>query len=329
MRTQSDILTITLNPAVDVATHVAAVVAGPKLRCAAPRFDPGGGGVNVARAVCKLGGSAQALVAVGGAMGDRLVALLAAEGVPSLPVVVSGETRQSFAVTDDSNGAQFRFSVPGQPMTQTDADHLIEVISARVPHGAFVVISGSIAPGLPIDFQSQIIAALADRSARVIVDTSGFALGELIANPKEPLYLLRVDRSEAAEAATRVMTTVADSVAFAADLVARGVAKTVVTGRGAEGSVMVSQDDRFFCHPPVVEVRSKIGAGDAFVGALTLALAREDAPQVALQWGVAAASATVSTEGTALCELSQAQHCFDQCRIEVLSDLELRGGAPL
>jgi 6-phosphofructokinase 2 len=315
---QADILTITLNPAVDLATHVAQVIAGPKLRCTTPRFDPGGGGVNVARAVCKLGGSARALVAVGGAMGDRLVDLLTTEAVPTVPVVVSGETRQSFAVTDDRTAAQFRFSVPGQPLTSKDADRLLAEITQQTPKDGFVVISGSPAPGLPLDFQSQIIAALAPKDARIIVDTSGFALGELIAHPILPLHLLRVDRSEAAEAATRVMTTVADSVAFAAELVARGVAQTVVTGRGAEGSVLVSGDHRFFCHAPVVKVRSKIGAGDAFVGAMTLSLARGDPPDTALRWGVAAASATVSTEGTALCDRDAAQICFDQSRIEVI-----------
>lgn len=318
MASQADILTVTLNPAVDMATHVAQVIAGPKLRCAAPRFDPGGGGVNVARAVCKLGGSARALVAVGGPMGDRLMDLLAAEHVPTVPVEVSGETRQSFAVIDDNTGGQFRFSVPGEPLTAADADHLLATITGQTPKDGFVVISGSPAPGLPIDFQSQIIAALVPKAARIIVDTSGFALGELIANPTQPLHLLRVDRSEAAEAATRVMTTVADSVAFAAELVARGVAHTVVTGRGAEGSVLVSRDHRFFCHAPVVEVRSKIGAGDAFVGAMTLALARGDPPDKALQWGVAAASATVRTEGTALCDHAAAQACFAQCRIEAV-----------
>jgi 6-phosphofructokinase 2 len=318
MGSHADILTITLNPAVDLATHVPQVIAGIKLRCAAPRFDPGGGGVNVARAVCKLGGSARALVAVGGAMGDRLIWMLAAEDVPAVAVTVSGETRQSFAVTDDSTAAQFRFSVPGDLLTSKDADQLLAAITQQTPQDGFVVISGSVAPGLPIDFQRQIIAALAPMGARFVVDTAGFALGELIANPIRPLHLLRVDRSEAAEAATRVMTTIADSSAFATELVARGVAQTVVTGRGAEGSVLVSANHRFFCRAPVVKVRSKIGAGDAFVGAMTLALARGDPPEKALRWGVAAASAMVGTEGTALFDRDTAQACFDQCRIEVL-----------
>ncbi|MCK0097397.1 1-phosphofructokinase family hexose kinase [Yoonia sp. F2084L] len=318
MHPQADILTITLNPAVDLATNVAEVIAGPKLRCAVPRFDPGGGGVNVARAVCKLDGSARALVAVGGAMGDRLLQLLAAENVPALPVAVSGETRQSFAVTDDSTGAQFRFSVPGELMTPTDAGHLLAAIAEQIPQDGFVVISGSVAPGLPIDFLSQIIAVTAPKGARVIIDTSGAALDRLIAHPATPVHLLRVDQNEAAQAATHPMTTIADSVAFAAELLARGVAKTVVMGRGAEGSVLVSQNHRFFSHPPHVKVRSKIGAGDAFVGAMTLALARGKAPCKALQWGVAAASATVSTKGTALCNLTHAEACFAKCQTDAL-----------
>ena len=315
---QADILTVTLNPAVDVATSVAQVIAGPKLRCGQPRFDAGGGGVNVARAVCKLGGAAKALVAVGGAMGDRLLDLLADEGVPALPVPVSGETRQSFAVMDDSTGGQYRFSVPGQVLTAHDGDNLLTEIAAHTTPDCFLVLSGSIPPGLPLDFLSQIIAATAVKSPKVIVDTSHGALMQLITAPKTPVHVLRVDQAEAEQAASHPMLSVADSVAFGAELVASGVAKTVVTGRGAEGSVLVSGDHRFLCHPPIVPVRSKIGAGDAFVGALTLAMARGEPPATALQWGVTAASATVRTEGTALCDQAMAEALFDQCRIEAL-----------
>lgn len=318
MRPQADILTITLNPAVDVATHVPAVIAGPKLRCAAPQYDPGGGGVNVARAVQKLGGAAQSLLAVGGPMGQRLVTLLAAEGVPALPIVVSGETRQSFAVTDDATGAQYRFGVPGERLTTQDADRLLTEIAAQTTPNSYVVISGSVAPGLPEDMQSRIIAIAAEKHARVVVDTSGRALDRLIKDPTTPLHLLRIDQQEASEAANHPMDTLNDSVAFAADLVARDVAEIIVTGRGAEGSVLVSRDQRLVCHAPQVAVRSKIGAGDAFVGAMTLALARGSTADAALKWGVAAASATVSTEATALCDLAQAQACYDQCRIEAL-----------
>lgn len=274
--------------------------------------------MNVARTALRLGGSATALVAVGGVTGDRLLALLAAEAVPTVPVRVSGETRQSFAVTDEATGAQYRFGVPGQPMTARDASTLIDAIDQHCAAGGFLVLSGSITPGLPDDCPAQIIAATLHKSPKVIVDTSRAALNHLIAQPTAPVHLLRVDQKEAAEAASHPMHTIADSVAFAADLVARGVARTVVTGRGAEGSVLVSEDQRLICHPPTVAIASKIGAGDAFVGSMTLAMARGMDRSQALQWGVAAASATVSTEGTALCDADTTGDRYAQSRIEVL-----------
>jgi len=318
VETQTPILTVTLNPAVDVATSVAQVIAGPKLRCSQPRFDPGGGGVNVARTISRLGGDAKALVAVGGAMGDRLLDLLAAEAVPTVPVRVLGETRQSFAVMDEASTAHYRFSVPGQPMTALDATALLGAIGQHCPAGGYLVLSGSLPPGVADDYLTEIIAATRHKSPKVIVDTSGAALDHLIGHTITPVHLLRIDQKEASEAAAHPMRTIADSVGFAADLVARGAARTVVTGRGAEGSVLVSEDQRLICHPPDVPIRSKIGAGDAFVGSMTLALANQMDPSQALQWGVAAASATVSTDGTALCDADTASARFKQCRIEPL-----------
>lgn len=314
----SDILTITLNPAVDLATSVDRVVAGPKLYCRSPRFDPGGGGVNVARAICKLGGRATALVAVGGAMGQTLLGLLAVEGVPTLPVDVGGETRQSLAVTDETTGEQLRFSLPGDSIAPDMAETLLSRIAEATPISGHVVLSGGVAPGLGDDFPQRIQAAVAQRTDRLIIDTSKGALERLIARPNLPALLLRIDHREAELAAGRTLAGIADSVDFAAGLVARGVARMIVTARGAEGSVMVTQNARFLCHAAPVEVRSKVGAGDSFVGAMTLALSRGDPPEQALRWGVAAASAAVETEGTALCDATRTQAIFDLCRVEAL-----------
>ena len=164
----------------------------------------------------------------------------------------------------------------------------------------------------------RIITATQYKAPKVIIDTSGVALDYLIAHPTVPVHLLRIDQKEAAEAAAHPLYTTADSVNFADELVARRVAETVVTGRGAEGSVLVGRDHRLICRPPAAPIRSMIGAGDAFVGAMTLALARGEDLSQALRWGVAAASATVSTEGTALCDIDTATARFAQCEIELL-----------
>ncbi len=310
-----DILTITLNPALDLATSVDQVIAGPKLRCKSPRIDPGGGGVNVARTIGKLGGHVTALVAIGGATGAQLCNLLSAENIPFIPVPVSGETRQSFAVTDETSGAQYRFGLPGEELTSTDATHLLSMIHAAAPPDGLTVISGSVAPGLPPDFLQQVIASLTPIGSKLIIDTAGPGLAQLIAAPTQPVHLLRVDQKEANEAAGHPLITVADTISFAAGLIARGVAEIVISGRGAEGSLLVSANQRLFCKAAHVPVRSAIGAGDAFVGAMTLALARDEPLDQALQWGVAAASATVGTEGTALCDLQSVTALLPLCTV--------------
>lgn len=314
----SKILTITLNPAVDLATSVAAVVAGPKLRCKPPRVDPGGGGVNVARAICELGGQATAFVAVAGAQGEKLLALLAAENVPTQAVWMRGETRQNLAVIDEGTGAQYRFGLPGEVLTATDGKRILAGISDMVEPGGLVVLSGSVAPGLGDDFPALIQQALAPVTDRLIVDVAGAPLEGLVRMPQAPLLMLRIDQKEAAQVAHHDMKTIDDSVTFAADLVARGVARMVVTGRGPEGSVMVTQNASYLCSAPDVPVRSKVGAGDAFVGAMTLAIARGETEEAALRWGVAAASATVGTEGTALCQLDETRALFEQCNVTSL-----------
>lgn len=314
----SRILTITLNPAVDLATSIERVVAGPKLYCKAPRVDPGGGGVNAARAIRRLGGEVTALVAVGGAMGEQLLQLLVAEDVLAVAVHVPGETRQSFAVTDETTGEQYRFSVPGETMTAEDGARLLSAIAQAAPQGGYVVLSGGVTPGLADDFPHQVLEAVAPRTGRLVVDTSKAALAHLLGAPGRPVHLLRLDQREAEQAAGHPLASVADSLAFAQDLIARGVAEIVVGGRGAEGSVLATREQRFFCRAPLVEVQSKIGAGDAFTGALTLALSRGAALDQALRWGVAAASATVATEGTALFERGAVEALLPQCEVQAV-----------
>lgn len=312
------ILTITLKPAVDYATSTGHVTAGPKLYCRTPRIDPGGGGVNVARAIVKLGGEVQALVVVGGPMGDRLLSLLAAEEVATLECRVAGDTSYSLAVTDEDSGEQFRFCLPAEVDSRTEARMVLDKISGAVPKHGYVVLSGGVPDGLAADFPQKVQAEVARRDGHLVVDTSKAPLLHLIESPASPLDILRLDRSEIEKAFDRPMRSISENLDFSERLVSGGVARIVVTGHGAKGSVMVAGDQRFFCHAPDVPVRSKIGAGDALVGALTLSLARGDAPEEALKWGVAAAAATVGTEGTALCDLGETEALLPECRLERL-----------
>ncbi|WP_114965250.1 1-phosphofructokinase family hexose kinase [Alkalilacustris brevis] len=315
---QTPILTVTLNPALDISAFTARVSPGPKLRLDGPRHDPGGGGINVARAIVRLGGRAEALAVLGGAMGARIAALLEAEGVPLLPFDTPEETRHSLSVTDLSDGRQYRFVLPGEPWPEGRAVSVLDRIDQAARPGGFVVLSGSQPPGVPDDFPHHLAARLGER-ARMIADISGAALRAALTRPARPaLAVLRLDQAAAEDAAGGGLEQPADSAAFARTLVDRRIARMVVLARGADGNVLAGAGLLLHCRPPEVPVKSPVGAGDSFTAAFTLALARDEGPEDALRAGTAAAAATVMTEGTELCRAEDAARLGPQCHMQRL-----------
>ncbi|MEZ5750862.1 MAG: hexose kinase [Paracoccaceae bacterium] len=315
------IITLTLNPALDISASAPLVQAGPKLRLADPQVEPGGGGLNVARAIRALGGQAVAMAALGGANGGRLAALVEEQGIDLVRFATSGETRESLAVTENGTGQQFRFVLPGPTwstgMTQRFLGELTDLLDQRSGRDAFVVLSGSQPAGMPAEFARDLCAAVAP--ARVIVDTSGPALADLVAPGKAEgtarPFVLRMDQSESEAAAGRALPTLMDSLAFARDLAARGVADVVVLAHGAEGSVLATPELALAAVPPQVPVASRVGAGDSFVAGLTLSLANGGSLTQALALGTAAAAAAVMTPGTQLCRRADVDTLLPRVRV--------------
>ncbi len=309
------ILTLTLNPTVDYATSTAAVLPERKLRCTEPHVDPGGGGINVSRAILMLGGQSTALVSIGGPSGARLLELLALEGVPTVAFQGPGETRLSFSVTDAAAGHQFRFVTPGPEWGEGDVARALATVDRAAHPGSLVVLSGSQPPGVAKEFPKLLSDHVESHRARLVVDTSGPALRNLVETPHEPLYVLRTDDVEAEEIAGRPLATAEDTAGFAAALVARGVAEAIIFARGAEGSVLATADGAWLARPAKVEEVSKIGAGDSFVGAFTLALALGEPMPEALRHGVAASAAAVATEATRLCPKEDVDRLLPLCSV--------------
>lgn len=296
---QAAILTLTLNPALDVSTDVAHVVPGEKLRCGAPALTPGGGGLNVSRAIQALGGQSLALVALGGAIGAQMAGLLQAKGLQVEALQSPGETRQSLTVTETTSGQQYRFLLPGPDWQETDRAQIFSRLAEVARAGGYAVISGSQPPGVPADFPAQLAAALSGMA--IVLDTSGRALAQAAAQPIPGLAVLRMDSAEAEALGGSALASPKDTADFAAELVAREVAQAVLIARGAEGNVLVTKDLRLMARPPKVAVVSAVGAGDSFVAGLVLTLAQgQDLPQ-ALRHATACAAAAVMTPATELC----------------------------
>ncbi len=299
MPEQSPILTLTLNPALDMAAEVPEVIAGQKLRCSDPLLDPGGGGLNVSRAIRALGGDSLALVAIGGLTGDRLAGLIRAAGVTFLSILGPGETRQSLTVTEEKTGRQFRFMLPGPVWGEAERARVFTLLRATARPGGLSVISGSQPPGVPADFPAQLAESMP--GSRVVLDTSGKPLSEAVANPIPGLEVLRMDSEEAEGLTGHPLASREETADFAQALARRGVAKKVVVARGADGNVLATADRRLFSPAPNVRVKSTVGAGDSFVAALVLAMARGQDDAEALAMAAAAAAAAVMTDATQLC----------------------------
>jgi 6-phosphofructokinase 2 len=313
---QTPILTLTLNPALDLSARVHTMVAGPKLRLSGPVLEPGGGGVNVARAVALLGGKARAWVALGGPTGAQHLALMQSQGMDVLPFAGPGETRANWAVSD-ATGQQYRLQLPGPTWSAADTARAMTDIPARAQ--GLVVLSGSLPPGMPDSFATDLSAALPS-GIRLCIDTSGAALAQVMRAPSVPPFLLRLDQAEAEEQAHHPLVTIAATRDFAQALVARGVAQHVCIAHGADGSVLVGADGQaLHSRPPVVPVRSKVGAGDSFMGGFVLAVAQGQDLGAALCAGTAAAAGTVMTDGTALCRAEDVARLLPECSLTRLA----------
>lgn len=303
----SDILTITLNPALDISTTVDRVVPEDKLRCDVPVLDPGGGGVNVARAIGELGGRALALVALAGFHGQQYLDQLHDEPIVPIAFSIPGETRQSLAVIDRSTGEQYRFVMPGPVWTAEQAHDALVAIDRAMGDGAYVVLSGSQPPGVPLHFPTDLASMVETRGGKLILDTSGKALKALLGVGSARQHVLRLDGAESEDLAGRRLGSREEVADFAEELVRRGVAEVVVLALGADGSILVENGNRWHAVTRPVKVRSKVGAGDSFVGAFTLALSRGAPWEQALVQGVAAASGAVMNDATKLCSRSDVE----------------------
>jgi 6-phosphofructokinase 2 len=287
-----------MNPALDKSAEVGRVVPEDKLRCQGPRFDAGGGGINVARAVTEMGGNATAIFLAGGWSGDRLSALLEEEGVTSNPIAVSRETRENLVILETETCQQFRFGMPGPEIDPSEGERVLETLSALDPVPDFVVISGSAPPGIPDDFYEDIAEAAGQHGSKVIVDAHGELLSQaLSAHP----FLIKPNLRELGQLAGREMESDEQIEAAARKLVDEGRCEICMVSLGAGGALWTSAEGIYRLRAPTVRIRSKVGAGDCTVAGIVLALSRGWTERQALALGVAAGAAAVMTPGTELC----------------------------
>lgn len=301
------IATLTLNPTIDKSTTTNSVASEIKIRCEEPKLDPGGGGINVSRAIKKLGGESTAIYTAGGPHGELLRMLLSREEITERVVSIEGYTRENLTIFEESTTQQYRFGMPGPKLsTQEWIDCLDAVLSVNAD---YLVASGSLPPGVPDHFYATLSKQCNNNGLKIIVDTSGKALEKAA---RAGVYLLKPNLRELELLSGKSIQSDEDLKNVVRGLIADGMAEVFVVSMGAQGAVMITADEHVSFRPPMVPIQSKVGAGDSMVGGLVLAMARGDSLRDAVRYGVASGTAAVMTPGTELCRKHDTERIYDQ-----------------
>jgi len=301
-----DIVTLTMNPALDVSTSAQAVVPTDKVRCSEVHHDPGGGGINVARVVHTLGGQTMALYPGGGPTGLMLEGLLDRIGIPDRRIPIQGVTRESFTVDERKSGLQYRFVLPGPVIGPHEKQACLDELARAAEGARILVLSGSFPPGISPDFVQE-VADLAKRmGCRFVLDTSGEALRHM----RSGAYLLKPSIRELREWLGRELRTEDEQVEAARRLIEEQVCEVMVVSLGADGALLVTAEGYETLASIDVPVCSAVGAGDSMVAAICFGLVQGLDLRHAVRLGVAAGAATLMTPGTGLCRREDVERLY-------------------
>ena len=293
----TQIVTLTINPAVDVSTSVKQMVPFTKMRCAQAHRDPGGGGINVARVLKRLGIESTAIYPAGGATGQLLATLIKREGVRSIVTPALNDTREDITIFDETTREQFRLVFPGAPLSDIEWRECLGSIARIKPQPAFVIASGSLPAGAPHDFFGR-VAEASKAHSKTIVDTSGPFLKAAL---EAGVYLIKPNLREFWELAGIAGSDEATLIEAGRRLFDRYRIEVIAISMGQDGALLLTRDMALRANGLPIEPISVSGAGDSFLGAMVWSLANNSSLEMALRYGVAAGSAALLNSGTELC----------------------------
>jgi 1-phosphofructokinase len=284
------IVTVTLNPSLDQTLEVDSLVRGGINKTEPARLDPGGKGVNVARALATNGVLAVAVLPVGGANGEALLRLLSEQSVAADAVQIAGTTRANVTIIEH-DGTTTKLNEPGPTLTADEVGAVMDAVTRHATPDGWIVAGGSLTPGLDGEVYGLLAQIAAESGARLAVDTSGPALTAAL---QYRPHLIKPNAAELAEAVGRPLATVGDVVKACRDLQDAG-AQDILCSLGRDGAVLAEADSVWFAQGPTVTVVNTVGAGDAMLAGALFVGGRGPA---ALRSGIAWATAAVATTGT-------------------------------
>jgi 6-phosphofructokinase 2 len=311
-----EIVTLTINPAVDIFVNVDRVELAHKLRCSPPKRDPGGGGINVARVAHRLGADVLAIYPIGGQIGKLLQRLVEREDIASLVTPSHVETRENFTAYEESTGEQFRFVLPGSQLHRAEWEAVIDRLASLTARPKFVVASGSVPPGAPGDFFARVARQAKALGARSVIDTSGPALAAAL---NEGVSIIKPNLVELMELVGAPLDRDEDRIAACRQLTVDGRAEIVALTLGDQGALLVTAERAWRALPLQTEAVSTVGAGDSFLGGLVAALAGGKPLEEAFRVAAAAAAAAVMMPGTGLCQPEDVKQLMPEVKVKEIA----------
>ena len=291
------VLTITLNPAIDVSTHVPFLLPEKKLRCSEPEYVPGGGGVNVSRVLHNMGYPSTAMFMAGGHTGRFFTSLVEKEGIETLVVPIEGNTRENLIAHDASNHLQYRFGMPGPTVHEDEWRNCLRMLKETKDY-AYTVISGSNPPGVSPTFYAEAADILKEKKSKLILDTSGDALKFAL---EGGVFLAKPNLGELSQLVGGGELDAASVVEAARTIINKGNCEILVVSMGAAGAMLITAKEHFHEPAPAIKIKSTVGAGDSMVAGLIIGMQKTDSLREVLKYGVAAGTAATITAGSGLC----------------------------
>lgn len=300
------IVTITFSPCIDKSTSIQKLLPDKKLQCEAPKLEPGGGGINVARAIKKLGGEATAIFPSGGYTGKYFNHLLEQEHITAVIIVAENETRENIIVLDKADNAQYRFGMPGTTLSETEWKECLKAVE-EIDDISFLIASGSLPPGVPVNIYAMLAKIAKNKQAKFIVDTSGEALKEAL---HEGVYLLKPNLGELCFIAGKEKLLQHEIASTAMQIIESGKCEVIVVSMGADGAMLLSKDiTEIITAPPVIK-KSTVGAGDSMVAGIVYYLSMGENILEAVKYGVACGTAATMNNGTELCNVKDVEMLY-------------------
>lgn len=290
------IATLTLNPTIDASYDVDRIVPTHKVRTRNERYEPGGGGINVARVFCRLGGKVECIYLSGGGTGAAFDGLVDDLNLPRRRIEIAEPTRIAGAVHESETGQEYRFVPAGPTISAEECERCLEVL--RVVACDYFVASGSLPPGIAPDFYVRAGRIMRERGIAFVLDTSGEALKRTLS--AGGVHLVKPSAGELRQFTGRELASGEEIGAAAMDIVRAGQAELVAVTLGHNGAILARAEGTTFLPAIPIEARSAVGAGDSFLATMLAALARGCDPVDAFRYGMAGGAASVLTPGTGL-----------------------------